>query len=308
MTGPLDRRGFLRIALGTGAALSVTGLVGCARSASSTPQTFESVEVPYGPDPSQRGALRRVVDDRAVAVVVLLHGGYWKTGLDRKAMADLGQDLNRLGYATWNLDYRRVGDPGGGGYPTTFDDVAAGIDHLTELATAHRLDLDRVAVVGHSAGGQLAFWAASRPHQATGGPGAGPRVRLRAAVSLAGVLDLETAATASGDGKEAELRESVVAVVGGTPSQVPERYATLSPLRLVPLGVPQLLIHGDHDGTVPVSQSRTYHEAATAAGDTVKLEELPNVDHFDVISSSKAYWDRVLAWIPQQLGQPYAST
>ena len=145
---------------------------------------------PYGSDPSQLGELFRPPGAGPFAVVVVVHGGYWKAQYDRSLMTDLCVDLAEHGLAAWNLEYRRVGS--GGGWPATFLDVAAGVDVLAELEAP--LDLGRVVAVGHSAGGQLALWAASRPTLPADAPGADPRVVIRAAVAQAGVLDLTLAA------------------------------------------------------------------------------------------------------------------
>lgn len=157
--------------------------------------------------------------------------------------------------------------------------MAAATDHLPALQGA---DVGRVVAVGHSAGGHLALWLAARPRLPAGAPGSGPRVRLRGAVSLAGVCDLVRGAQDGlGDGAVAEL-------LGGGPDQHPDRYAAASPAALLPLGVPQVLVHGGRDAIVPPGQSRGYARVARAAGDRVELVELAEADHFDVVGASHA--------------------
>jgi acetyl esterase/lipase len=186
------------------------------------------------------------------AVVVVLHGGYWRAKYSKRTMKAACADLARRGLAAWNVEYRRVGRGQGGGWPATLDDVAAAIDHLARLADP-RLDLEGgVAAIGHSAGGQLALWAASRPDAA---------VRVTRVVAQAAVCNLTIAG------------EPAWEFLGGTPQQVPERYDIADPMRLVPLGVPTLLVHGAEDETGPVQRSREYAEAARAAGDDVTLVE-----------------------------------
>src|SRR5206468_2192026 len=133
----------------------------------------------YGPDRSQLGELFLPRREGPHGVAVVLHGGYWRARYDRSLMADVCTDLAAQGIAAWNLEYRRTG--GGGGWPETFADVAAGTDALAELDLP--LDLERVVAVGHSAGGHLAFWIAARPTLPRDVPGAAPRIHLRAAVS-----------------------------------------------------------------------------------------------------------------------------
>lgn len=202
--------------------------------------------------------------------VVLVHGGFWRKRWDRTTTTPLARDLAARGFAAWNLEYRREG------WPTTADDVAAGIEALARIDT---VDADRVVVVGHSAGGQLALWAAGR-----GG--------VRAAVSLAGMLDLVAAARASlGD-------DACQAFLGGDPADVPGRFAAASPAARLPLGVPQLLVHGTADEIVPPAQSRSYAAAARAAGDEVELVELAGAGHFDVIEPTHAAWLEVAGRLP----------
>src|SRR5262245_12149353 len=144
----------------------------------------------YGSHASQIGELFLPAGTGPHAVAVVAHGGYWRAHYDRSLMVGICLDLAAHGVAAWNLEYRRVG--GGGGWPSTFEDIAAGIDFLEHLDAP--LDRSRVSAVGHSAGGQLVFWAASRPSLPAEAPGADPRVVVQAAVSQAGILDLTLAA------------------------------------------------------------------------------------------------------------------
>lgn len=214
-------------------------------------------------------------------MVVLLHGGFWREHRTLDLMRPLAAALARDGVAVWNLEYRRVGHLGGG-WPGTFHDVAAGIAALAALPERAWLVLDRVTLVGHSAGGQLALWAggscadgAAGPHQ--GSAASARHVRPAAVVSLAGVCDL-VAAAIDGIG-----RDAVRQFLAGGPDACPERYRAASPHLLLPLGVPQVLVHGDDDGKVPITQSRTHAVRARRAGDPVALIEVPGADHMAVL-------------------------
>jgi len=255
----------------------------------------------YGTEPDQVGELwlpgGSAAPARGWPVAVLLHGGFWRALHTFELMRPLAADLTQRGMAVWNLEYRRVGGPGGG-WPGTLEDVAAGVDALAGLAGSRRLDLARMVAIGHSAGGQLALWAAARPGLPAGAPGAGPVAVRPAAVSLAGVCDLVAAA---GD----DLGEgAAVAFLGSTPGEAPDRYALASPLARLPLGASQLLVHGDADDRVPVGQSRAYAAAAAAAGDPVDLLELPGVDHMAVIDPSSPAWAATAARLGPLLGGP----
>ena len=256
----------------------------------------------YGPEPSQRADLylpRRPGGGAALPVAVLLHGGSWQVGYGKMVMVGLAADLVRDGWAVWNVEYRRVGGPEKGGWPGTFEDVAAAVDRLGELCRdgGVLLDLNRVAVVGHSSGGQLALWAAARPLLPPGAPGADPRVRCAAAVSLAGVADLTGAYRARPDGP-------VGAFLGGGPDEWPERYDAADPIRLVPAPVPVLLVHGVQDTTVSVARSRDYAAAARAAGGAVTLVEVPGAAgrHRGPIDPGGAAWGCARAWLAEEVG------
>jgi acetyl esterase/lipase len=222
--------------------------------------------VSYGPDRSQRADLNLPSGAGPHPVMVVLHGGSWRSHYGKRVMRGLVGDLLVRGWATWNVEYRRVGD--GGGWPHTFADVAAAIDHLPAVDAP--LDLERVCVLGHSAGGHLALWAASRerlPSRAPGHLDGEPRVRLRGAISQAGVCDL------SGAGRRFPAG-AATAMMGGGPEALPERYDAGDPMRLLPTGKPLLLVHGTDDATVSVAHSRSYAQAARASGDEVELVEI----------------------------------
>jgi acetyl esterase/lipase len=232
----------------------------------------------YGDKRSQYGELFLPdggADPHPVAVV--LHGGFWRAQYGRKLMRPLCEDLKARGWAAWNLEYRRLGRLSGGGWPTTFEDVAAGIDHLAEVPAP--LDLARVVTIGHSAGGHLAAWAATR-RQA--------RVAVTGVVAQAGVLDLERA-------WEWRLSKGVVRrLLGGTPEQRPERYAAASPAARLPLAVPALLTHGRRDDIVPVAMSEEFHREA---GGDCELVVDPAAGHFEHLEPSGPLWEAVVEWL-----------
>jgi acetyl esterase/lipase len=230
--------------------------------------------------PEAYGALPKQVGDwwlprasrRDLPLVVLIHGGYWKPIYDRHLEDVVAAALARRGFAVWNIDYR----PAGGAWSDTFTDVAAALDYVPRSAHAGTLDLGRVAVMGHSAGGHLALWLASRAALPPGAVGAGPALVPALAVGQAAVCDLVTGALERlGDG-------AVQALLGGWPDQFPERYAVASPRALLPVaGVRVVLVHGRDDTVVPVSQSRDYARAAAAAGGPVELHLLDRAEHIE---------------------------
>ena len=225
-------------------------------------------------------------------VAVLIHGGFWRARYKLNLEEELIGDLAGRGFAVWNLEYRRLGWRSRGGWPETFEDVAAGIDQLGALEEP--LDTARVFTIGHSAGGHLALWAAARRGLPAGAPGAEPRVRLAGAVSQAGVVDLREALRLNlGGGVVRRLLE-------GPPGKHPARYDLASPIERVPLGVPQLLVHGEADLEVPVSISREYQRRAVEAGDSCELVSLPAVGHMEHVDPRSAAWPPVVRWLDEQ--------
>lgn len=236
----------------------------------------------YGDDPSQWLDLHRPRRDPR-GVVVVIHGGFWKAEYDASLGEPLAQDLARLGWVAANLEYRRLGDGtgGGGGWPATADDVAAGIDRLRDVAD---LDLSTVVTLGHSAGGHLAVWAAARSRFERWSGG----VPVTHVVSQAGVLDLARA------DREGLGGGAVRALLGG-PADDPayvEAYAQADPQAQLPLDVPVWCVHGEGDTIVPRAYSEDYVAAATAAGATAQLEPVTG-DHFVVIDPTSQAWDRI---------------
>jgi acetyl esterase/lipase len=243
--------------------------------------------IAYGEHPDQVGNLHLPArEGRPWPCVVLVHGGFWRSGWDRTLMTPLAVDLARRGLAAWNVEYRRVGQEGGG-WPGTLEDVAAAVDHVAELP---EVDSSRVATCGHSAGGHLALWLAGR-QRLTGGVGASPRVRPVAAVSQAGVCDLER-------GWRDDLGDGAVEGLLGPLAEGSALFAAASPAALVPLGVPQLLVHGSEDDVVPLSQSRD-HAARDPLAELVVLE---GSDHSDVIDVDHRAWRVVAEWLSARLG------
>jgi len=241
---------------------------------------------PYGSDPSQLVELFLPSGAGPHPVAVVVHGGYWRAQYDRSLMSDLCIDLRAHGLAAANLEYRRVG--AGGGWPATFLDIASAVDLLGDLDAP--LDLTRVVAVGHSAGGQLAFWAAARTALPSDAPGAEPRVAIRAAVSQAGVLDLTLGASLMPS-------STPTRALLGDPSEHHERYVLASPRERLPLGIPQLVLHGDRDDTVSLRIATSYATAARNAGDPCELRILTNTGHFEHIDARAEAWHVARDWL-----------
>lgn len=231
----------------------------------------------YGTHPLQFVDLRVPPGDGPHPVVFLIHGGCWLSSINLDNISMLAAAWKTAGIATASVEYRRVGDEGGG-VPGTFDDVEAAFDRLPSWAREHRLDLSRLAIAGHSAGGHLALWLAGRRAD-----------RVRGVFALAAVTDLETAS-----GK----------VCGNTVSRllgpVPD-YARYSPVARLPLKVPTWILEGDADTIVPPSFGADYETKARAAGDRVVRRVFPGAGHFELVVPGKPAADAIVPLIADEL-------
>ncbi len=249
--------------------------------------------IAYGDDLLQFGELRLPKTKGKHPVVVVVHGGCWFAEYDLHHLAAFSDALTKLGVATWTIEYRRIGDKGGA-WPGTFQDVAKGTDYLREVAKKHPLDLKRVVVIGHSAGGQLALWLAARKNLPKSSElySAKP-LPLIGVVSLAGISDLKK--------YRPNCDDSVNNLLGGAPEQFAERYQQTSPLELLPLKVPLRLIHGKLDRIVPIELGREFEAAAKQKGDNVTLTTLEATGHFDLISPVSTVWTTIEATVRELL-------
>jgi len=241
----------------------------------------------YGADSLQFGDLRLPSGPGPHPVAVFIHGGCWMAEYDIAHSSKLTTALARNGIASWSLEFRRVGNDGGG-WPGTFADVAAGTDHLREIAGTYKLDLNRVITMGHSSGGQLALWLAARKNLTGSGPGSSVNP-----LALKGVLGLAAAADFNYLHKDGTCDHAVAQLLGGSPTQQPERYDWTDPVRLSLGDTPQLLLVGRHD-EVWSPPARRYFEAARERGENVRLVEAPDSGHFELIDPDSSTWPLVL--------------
>jgi len=241
----------------------------------------------YGDDPLQFGDLRLPAGNGPHPVIVFIHGGCWLAEYDISHSSKLTAALAREGIATWSLEYRRVGDEGGG-WPGTFQDVGRGTDYLRTIATEHQLDLNRVIVMGHSAGGHLALWAVARPGLPAEVPiGSSDPLAVRGVLALAPAADL-------GYLHELQICDHVVDnLMGGSPTQVPDRYRWANPIQLAFDRVRQLLILGKFDDDWTPAGLR-YFEVSSARGDDVQMIEATESGHFEMIDPDSSTWPQVL--------------
>ncbi len=225
----------------------------------------------YGDDPLQFGDLRLPQGTGPHPVAIVVHGGCWMAEYNLDHLANFSAALARAGMAVWTIEYRRVGNPGGG-WPGTFEDVARAAEHVRVLARRFPLDLERLIAAGHSAGGHLVLWLAAQR-----------RIPLRGVVSLAGITDLRRAAA------EHVCGDAVAQLLGGAT----DLYKQTSPMELLPLRVPTRLVHGALDRIVPLDFSKNYEARARKAGDDARLIVLPGAGHFELIAPQSAAWKTV---------------
>jgi acetyl esterase/lipase len=269
--------------------LSASGLM--------TPQQFLALpskpadfRFSYGTDANQFGELRIPSGAGPYPVVILIHGGCWRADFATLGvMGPMADALKAKGIATWNIEYRRLGQAGSG-WPGTYLDVGTGVDYLRSLASRNHLDLTRVIVVGHSAGGHLAMWAAARSRLPTRSPiyFTDP-LSIRGVIDLAGTPNMEAFIPFQQHGC-AGAGMVVEQMLGGEPNEVPDHYAQASAIKMLPLGIPQILVWGQRDDIAPISLGETYTQMAKHAGDHVRLVTLPAVGHFEIASPFSATW------------------
>ena len=283
------------VACGVEPSTSAPGTTTVATAVAVPPETAEvaaemtePTRIEYGDAPQQFADLSLPAAVRHDApVVVLIHGGFWRNPYGLDLMEPLAADLVDRGYATWNIEYRRLGDPGGG-WPGTLDDVATAVDALEAVADEHPLDLDRVAIVGHSAGGHLALWTAGREALPTEAPGASPVVVPSVSIGQGAVVDLAGAAAAPlGNGAVLEL-------LGGAPDAVADRYEIATPR--LDTGPVTVSVVGSADTIVPPAFSVDPDQPGA-----IELIEIDGADHFDLIDPNHAAWLAVVAALDTHL-------
>lgn len=245
----------------------------------------QPLSITYGPDPQQFGQLwlAAVAASSPLPVVVLIHGGFWRAQYGLELMDGLATDLIGRGFAVWNIEYRRVGQPGGG-YPGTLTDVGAAIDALVAIAPMHNLDLSDVVTVGHSAGGQLSLWAGGRSTIPSGAPGAEPKVVPRLSIGQGPVFDM-----AAGD-RLGLGGGAVTDFIGGSIDQHPDRYAVATPS--VTAGIPLAVVRGTDDDIVPAEF--TVPDASGPQPVVFQVVDVEGADHFDLIDPTHAAWQAIL--------------
>lgn len=286
--------------------LVLLGATGVHAAELMTPQQFQAIPVPaggqriaYGADANQFGELRVPSGAGPHPVVVMIHGGCFRAEYAKlDELAQMGEALRAEGVATWNVEYRRLGQAGGG-WPGTYLDVGRGIDHLRTLAAANRLDLGRVVIVGHSAGGHLAHWSASRARLRAGSPIALPNPLVpRGVVNLAGLPDLRENTLAY----ERDCGAPVLhQMLGGGASLSTANAADAAAVERLPLRVKQRLVVGEHENFVPRPVAADYVARARAAGDDAAMVLIPGAGHFEIAATTTPAWSVVKSSILQLL-------
>jgi acetyl esterase/lipase len=254
--------------------------------------------ISYGPDSLQFAELRIPDGPGPHPVAIVIHGGCFLSFANHHVMDHFCDKLTRAGIATWNLEYRRVDNPGGG-WPATFNDIGQGVDYIRAITEKYNLDTNHVVIIGHSSGGYFALWAGSRnkldqnsqlycdnPLIPTG------------VVSLAGLADLRGKVERT---KQVCGSDVINMLLGGSIEEVPDRYKNASPVTLLPMGVEQVVIYGSDDPAVPPEFGQKYVEAGKLAGESIGFIILPSAAHFEMIATQTSSWPIVEASIKSMI-------
>jgi uncharacterized membrane protein YhhN/pimeloyl-ACP methyl ester carboxylesterase len=266
------------------------------------PLTRPSTRIAYGRDSLQFGELRIPDGSGPFPVAVIVHGGCWLSSYASvRNTAALSEALAAQGVATWNVEYRRYDHPGGG-WPGTFRDVADGADYVRTLAKTHALDTTRVVAVGHSAGGHLALWQATRGTLPATSPIAGGLpITRRGIVSIGGIADLREFFTRQ---RSTCGNPGVESLLGGAPDSVPDRVKDASPFERLPIGVPSVHIAGDRDFIAPTAIRDAFVNAARTRGDSATVVTIPGEGHFEAITPTTVTGRAVIEAVQRLLASP----
>lgn len=245
---------------------------------------LEKIKIQYGEGPLQFGNLMLPSATKELPVVVIIHGGCWSNKYDYTLMDEMALDLSKRGYATWNIEYKRVEDEGGG-WPGTFIDVANAFKHLTEIAEDYPINLNNIIITGHSSGGHLALMLGAQSQiKSDSEIKVNDLPTIKGIVSLAGITDLSTFPKTDWCGN------NVLKLVGGSEDQYPQRYKEGSPITYLRMGIPQILITGVNDKRVSVDHITPYYNRAAEVGDEIELLTIPDAGHFEVIKPGSVAW------------------
>jgi len=247
------------------------------------------VRVHYGNDPNQFAELRFPNLKGSFPLLFVVHGGFWQSEYDLSHIGHLCAAFTSKGIITCSIEYRRIGNPGGG-WPGTFQDIGLATRSIfRDLSNDSRFDQARTAIIGHSAGGHLALWLVGSHRISKGSPLHNEQKQeIRRAISLGGVSDLRSA------WKKKLGHGTVTRLMSGTPEEHPDRYDAGSPIELLPTGARHALVHGTDDDTVPLSQSEAFVEKAEKLGDQSTLVKLDGISHYELIDPESKAWQPVV--------------
>jgi len=255
----------------------------------------------YGNDPLQFGDLRLPKNVKPpYPVAIIIHGGCWMTKFaDLQNTAALADALRDEGIATWNIEYRRA-DSTGGGWPGTFLDIGNGVDYLRAIAKKYTLDLNKVIVIGQSAGGHFALWVAGRHHISPENELYSPHpLNINGVIAMGGVPDLKAYRQ---QGMTMCETDAIGKLLGNNEASIEQHYQSASPINLLPLGVPQILIYGEDDTVVPITYGTGYVQAAKRQGERIKLVGVKYAAHHEYNVPNSVVWPEIQSALHSLLG------